>query len=114
LSPGGTALFDADPAFRPVRRRDDHLALEDMALVGDGTTAALVGLDGSVPWLCVSRFDSQPLFCGLLDAARGGGFTVAPEEVLEEESWRVVTPVLEGWARGVRPLEEYDAGSDGP
>ena len=31
-----------------------------------------------------------------------------------EESWRVVTPVLEGWSRGLSPLEEYDAGSDGP
>jgi glucose-6-phosphate 1-dehydrogenase len=31
-----------------------------------------------------------------------------------EEAWRVLTPVLEGWARGVPPLNEYDAGSDGP
>lgn len=31
-----------------------------------------------------------------------------------EESWRVVTPVLEGWSRGLAPLEEYDAGSSGP
>jgi glucose-6-phosphate 1-dehydrogenase len=31
-----------------------------------------------------------------------------------EEAWRVVTPVLEGWLRDVAPLEEYDAGSNGP
>jgi glucose-6-phosphate 1-dehydrogenase len=31
-----------------------------------------------------------------------------------EEAWRVVTPVLEGWSRDVAPLEEYDAGSNGP
>lgn len=31
-----------------------------------------------------------------------------------EEAWRIVTPVLEGWSRDVAPLEEYDAGSDGP
>jgi glucose-6-phosphate 1-dehydrogenase len=31
-----------------------------------------------------------------------------------EESWRVVTPVLEAWARGLVPMEEYPAGSDGP
>jgi glucose-6-phosphate 1-dehydrogenase len=31
-----------------------------------------------------------------------------------EEAWRVVTPVLEGWSRDLAPLEEYDAGSDGP
>jgi GH15 family glucan-1,4-alpha-glucosidase len=76
-------MLDADPAFRPVRRRDGYLALEDMGLIGDGTTAALVGLDGGIPWLCLPRFDSEPLFCGLLDAARGGCFTVAPDEVVE-------------------------------
>jgi glucose-6-phosphate 1-dehydrogenase len=31
-----------------------------------------------------------------------------------EESWRVVTPVLEAWASGLVPLQEYPAGSDGP
>ena len=76
-------MLDADPAFRPVRRRDGYPALEDMGLIGDGTTSALVGLDGSIPWLCLPRFDSEPLFCGLLDAARGGSFIVAPDEVFE-------------------------------
>src|SRR5579863_681470 len=73
----------ADPPSRPVRRHDGYLALEDMGLIGDGTTAALVGLDGSVQWLCLPRFDSEPLFCGLLDTARGGHFTIAPDEVVE-------------------------------
>jgi GH15 family glucan-1,4-alpha-glucosidase len=76
-------VLQADPSFRPVRRRDGYLALEDMGLIGDGTTSALVGLDGGIAWLCLPRFDSEPLFCGLLDAARGGSFTVAPEEVIE-------------------------------
>jgi GH15 family glucan-1,4-alpha-glucosidase len=66
-----------------VRRRDGYLALEDLGLIGDGTTSALVGLDGSVLWLCLPRFDSEPLFCGLLDVGRGGCFTVAPDEVVE-------------------------------
>jgi len=76
-------VLQADPAFRPVRRRDGYLALEDLGLVGDGTTSALVGLDGSITWLCLPRFDSEPLFSGLLDDAKGGRFTVAPEEVVE-------------------------------
>jgi alpha,alpha-trehalase len=76
-------VFDADPAFRPIFRRDGYLALEDMALVGDGATAALIGRDGGVLWLCLPRFDSEPLFCGLLDAGRGGRFVVAPDEVVE-------------------------------
>ena len=76
-------MYDPDPPFRRLQRRDGYLALEDMALIGDGTTAALVGLDGSIPWLCLPRFDSEPLFCGLLDDAGGGKFTVAPEDVIE-------------------------------
>jgi GH15 family glucan-1,4-alpha-glucosidase len=66
-----------------VRRRDGYLALEDLGLIGDGTTSALVGLDGSISWLCLPRFDSEPLFCGLLDHAGGGCFRVVPEEVIE-------------------------------
>jgi GH15 family glucan-1,4-alpha-glucosidase len=66
-----------------VGRRDGYLPLEDLGLIGDGTTSALVGLDGSIPWLCLPRFDSEPLFCGLLDAGGGGAFTVAPDEVVE-------------------------------
>src|SRR5690242_13123629 len=76
-------MLDLDPSFRPVRRRDGYLPLEDLGLIGDGATAALVGLDGSIPWLCTPGFDDEPLFCGLLDEARGGQFTVAPEGVLE-------------------------------
>src|SRR5262245_13946741 len=76
-------VLQADPSFRPVRRRDGYLALEDLGLIGDGTTAALVGLDGTIPWLCLPRFDSEPLFCSLLDDTRGGFFAVAPEEVIE-------------------------------
>jgi GH15 family glucan-1,4-alpha-glucosidase len=66
-----------------MRRRDGYLALEDMGLIGDGVTAALVGLDGSIPWLCLPRFDSEPVFCGLLDHARGGSLTISPDELVE-------------------------------
>lgn len=69
--------------FSPLRLIDGYLPLEDYGLIGDGTTAALVGRDGVVCWLCVPRFDSPPLFCRILDAKRGGGFTVAPEELEE-------------------------------
>jgi len=36
-----------------------------------------------MPWLCVPGFDANPLFCGLLDHARGGHFSVTPEGLLE-------------------------------
>ena len=73
-------MHDPPGGFRPVRRIDGYLPLEDYGLIGDGTTAALVGRDGCVAWLCLPRFDSPPIFCSLLDEGRGGGFRIAPEE----------------------------------
>jgi hypothetical protein len=74
-------------AYTPLRPVDGYLLLEDYGLIGDGTTAALVGCDGAIPWLCVPRFDSPPVFCGLLDAVRGGAFTVAPDDLVESRQW---------------------------
>ncbi|MFG2563442.1 glycoside hydrolase family 15 protein [Streptomyces sp. NPDC048496] len=76
-------MHDFDPPFRPIRRRDGYLPLEDLGLIGDGATAALVGLDGSIPWLCLPRFDAEPVFCALLDRSRGGHFTVAPQDLVD-------------------------------
>jgi GH15 family glucan-1,4-alpha-glucosidase len=73
--------------FSPIHRLDGYLPIEDHGLIGDGTTAALVGRDGSISWMCVPRFDSPPLFCGLLDAQRGGNFTIAPEEITESRQY---------------------------
>lgn len=67
---------------KPITRRGHFLPIEDHGLIGDGTTAALVGRDGAISWLCVPRFDSDPLFCGLLDHEKGGAFTVAPDPLL--------------------------------
>ncbi len=49
----------------------------------------------------------------LLDVLRGDAtLSIRADEA--EEAWRVLTPVLEGWARNLAALEEYDAGSNGP
>jgi hypothetical protein len=105
-------MLETDPSFRPVRVRDGYLPLEDLGLIGDGATVALVGLDGSIPWTCLPRFDSEPVFCGLLDRERGGHFTITPDEA--EEAWRVVAPVLSAGSKDLVPLLEYPAGSGGP
>ncbi|MGP3931850.1 glycoside hydrolase family 15 protein [Nonomuraea sp. KM88] len=76
-------MLDLDPPFRPVRRQEGYPALEDLGLIGDGTTAALAGVDGSIPWLCLPRFDSEPLLCGLLDREHGGHFTLTVDDLRE-------------------------------
>ncbi|WP_042365632.1 glycoside hydrolase family 15 protein [Streptacidiphilus neutrinimicus] len=52
--------------------------IEDYALLGDLGTAALVGANGSVDWLCLPRFDSPSCFAALLGEERHGHWTLAP------------------------------------
>ena len=52
--------------------------IEDYALIGDCATAALVGRDGSIDWLCWPRFDSAACFAALLGGKENGRFLIAP------------------------------------
>jgi alpha,alpha-trehalase len=81
--------------MKPVERVDGHPLLEDLGLIGDGRTAALVGRDGCVEWLCAPTFDSPPILCGLLDDDRGGCFRIAPDRLrASRHRYEGDTPIL--------------------
>jgi GH15 family glucan-1,4-alpha-glucosidase len=56
------------------------LGIEDYALIGDCKSAALVGRDGSIDWLCWPRFDSAACFAALLGDADNGRWLIAPND----------------------------------
>ncbi|WP_067179403.1 glycoside hydrolase family 15 protein [Microtetraspora niveoalba] len=54
------------------------MRIEDYALIGDMQSAALVGRNGSIDWLCLPRFDSPACFAALLGDASNGCWRIAP------------------------------------
>ena len=62
--------------------------IEDYGLIGDCETAALVGRDGSIDWLCWPRFDSDACFAALLGDPSNGRWKIAPEVGGARSSWR--------------------------
>ncbi len=56
----------------------DYPAIGDHGLIGDLSTAALVGVDGTIDWYCCPRFDSPSVFASILDCHRGGHWSIRP------------------------------------
>jgi GH15 family glucan-1,4-alpha-glucosidase len=76
-------ICDARVPFRIAREgsseRMVYQAIEDYGMIGDMHTVALVGLNGSIDWMCIPTFDSPSVFGAILDDDKGGYFRVWPE-----------------------------------
>jgi len=69
--------------WRRIIREDalkKYKQISDYGLIGDLKTCALVGIDGSIDWFCIPRFDSPSVFGSLLDVKKGGRFLVMPTD----------------------------------
>ncbi len=64
------------------------LKIEDYGLIGDCETAALVGRDGSIDWLCWPAFDSDACFAALLGTRKNGRWLIAPVDEVRTSSRR--------------------------
>jgi GH15 family glucan-1,4-alpha-glucosidase len=83
------------------------MRIEDYAMVGDLQSAAIVGKDGSVDWLCLPRFDSASCFAALVGAPEHGRWRIAPVA----DTVTVTRRYREGPTRGDSPA--YVASTDG-
>ena len=70
--------------------------IEDYAMIGDCRTAALIGRNGSLDWLCLPRFDSPACFAALLGARENGAWKIAPAiKAKAKRAYRDSTMILE-------------------
>jgi GH15 family glucan-1,4-alpha-glucosidase len=90
---------------------DSGLPIADYGVIGDGRTAALCSSGGSIDWLCLPRFDSEPVFGRLLGGDRAGCFSLHVEGAEETtRRYREGSAVLETTWRRPNGLVELTEG----
>ncbi|HET7896723.1 MAG TPA: trehalase-like domain-containing protein, partial [Flavisolibacter sp.] len=62
-----------------TKNKTGYLPIGDYGIIGNLHTTALVSLKGSIDYLCLPRFDSPTVFARLLDAEKGGFFSITPQ-----------------------------------
>jgi GH15 family glucan-1,4-alpha-glucosidase len=82
-------LFNINPLFLPknlfkvIKSSPDqymgYKKLEQYGIIGNLETCALVGINGSIDWMCMPHLESPSIFCALLDKDKGGFFVVQPK-----------------------------------
>jgi len=81
MTPAPRTSTSHSPSGIASRERiDGYLPIGAYGLIGDCRSAALVGVDGSMDWLCLPRFDDPAVFGRILDAGKGGSWQLHPDE----------------------------------
>jgi GH15 family glucan-1,4-alpha-glucosidase len=75
-----------------VQQRREQQPVENYGVIGDLYTVALVGMNGSIDFLCLPEFDSPSIFAALLDPERGGHFQIAPLRAEERKQRQIYLP----------------------
>src|SRR5205814_5430886 len=88
IPPGGIAFWYCVQALTQA-------PIGEYALLGDTRSAALISRRGSIDWLCLPRFDADPVFGLLIDAEHGGRFELSVAGEVEARSYRAESAVLE-------------------
>ena len=99
------------PGWRDVRVR-----LRAGKALARGYKGVVVHRGGAAEHIEVDRLGEgeAPAYVHVLADVLGGHSDLSVHADEAEEAWRIVTPVLDAWAAGRVPLDEYPAGSDGP